>query len=74
MAKRKGIVPTVTVAPPYTDREHMLAGLISTQAPFDQMHPVMALPLARFLLTDPTAQGILLGRLTDQHICRGLDR
>ena len=49
---RRGIVPVADVTPPYTDRERLLAGLISTVQPLDQMHPVMALPLARFLFND----------------------
>ena len=57
---RRGIVPTVEVTPPYTEREHRLAALISTVPPLSQMHPVMALPLARFLLGDDDA-GELLG-------------
>ena len=43
---------TVSLEPPYTIKENELAALLAKVAPLDQMHWVMSLPLARFLLND----------------------
>jgi hypothetical protein len=70
MNPTRGIVPTAVLEPPYTDKEHALAGLLSTQAPLSQMHPCMALPLARFVLGDPAVSALMQGDAAEGADCQ----